>query len=122
LYLDDLSTNLGRNFLIFAERKEERLKDYAGNLYFRKPHLMLKEPYEKLRVKKDIFHQSFSRYFDAKKEKYKNYISKLEALSPLSVLKRGYSITKNVRTNKIIKGRKDVNVYPMVKLLVKLRS
>ena len=57
-------------------------------------------------VKSSIILQNPEILFDKKKNKYLNTLSKLETLSPLKTLKRGYTITK--KDNKVITSIKSI--------------
>ena len=48
------------------------------------------------------------------KKDFANHVTKLDALSPLKTLSRGYSIT--TKDNKVIKSVKDLNTGDMVSL------
>ena len=48
------------------------------------------------------------------KKDFANHITKLDALSPLKTLARGYSIT--IKENKVIKSVKDLNVGDEIRL------
>ena len=50
-----------------------------------------------------------SSFIELKKEKFSRLIGEMNSLSPLNVLSRGYSITKNKKTDKIIRNQNDVN-------------
>lgn len=59
-----------------------------------------------LKLKENIIFKDPSILFDKKKNNYLRIISKLETLSPLLTIKRGYSITKS--NGKVIQSVKDV--------------
>ena len=44
---------------------------------------------------------------ELKKGKFSRLVGEMNSLSPLNVLSRGYSITKNKKTGKIIRSKKD---------------
>jgi exodeoxyribonuclease VII large subunit len=48
----------------------------------------------------------------------KEYTSKLKALSPLEILKRGYSITRTIPDKLIITDAKNVNIDQMLEVMV----
>ena len=50
----------------------------------------------------------FDKIFNAKKFKYGKVVSKLDALSPLNVMARGYSVTK--KDDKIIKSATSIEI------------
>jgi len=54
----------------------------------------------------------------SKGETFRGVIGKLEVLSPLSVLKRGYSITETVDGNKILKNTKEVTKRDLIRTIL----
>ena len=66
------------------------------------------------RVTSSIVIQNPEILFDKKKNKYINILSKLETLSPLKTLQRGYSITK--KDNKVITSIKNVKKGDNIKI------
>jgi exodeoxyribonuclease VII large subunit len=115
LSLDDLAGNLKRNFKIFTEMKRERLSDFDKSIFFKRPEVILKEPSRKFLETKDKLLKSSSQCIKLKRQDFRNGLAKLESLSPLAVLRRGYSITKDLKTNKIIKRIKDVREQDLIK-------
>ena len=53
-----------------------------------------------------------------KSENFKGSIKELEALSPLQILARGYSITKIKSSQKIIRNSKDINIGDIISSVV----
>ena len=53
-----------------------------------------------------------------KNENFKGSIKELEALSPLQILARGYSITKIKSSQKIIRNSKDINIGDIISSVV----
>ncbi len=66
------------------------------------------------RVTSSIILQNPEILFDKKKNKYINILSKLETLSPLKTLQRGYSITK--KDNKVITSIKNIKKGDNIKI------
>jgi exodeoxyribonuclease VII large subunit len=58
--------------------------------------------------------KNISIQIDGKKLIFKNQVSKLQALSPLAVLQRGYSICQSSKDQKIIRKVEDINIGEMV--------
>ena len=63
---------------------------------------LLQKQQEVDHITRDL-HKDFKRLMEIKKNKFINIIGKLDALSPLKVLDRGYSITRSHKDKKIIK-------------------
>ena len=86
---------------------EERLKHSLQNLIHIKQNL-----YQT--ISSSIILQNPEILFDKKKNKYLNIVSKLDALSPLKTLKRGYTITKKdakvITSIKNIKKGDNINI------------
>jgi len=78
---------------------EERLKNSLKNLIHVKEKLFQKSTSSIIFQKPEVL-------FEKKKNKYINLISKLETLSPLKTLTRGYTITK--LDNKVITSSKNI--------------
>ena len=49
-----------------------------------------------------------------KLEKFSSIVGEMNSLSPLNVLSRGYSISKNKKTDKIIRSKKDINLGDVI--------
>ena len=63
-----------------------------------------------------LFKESY--IIKSKREAFRGVIGKLEALSPLSVLRRGYSITEKVDGNKILKTVKGLTKKDLIKTIL----
>ncbi len=109
--LDQLTHYYQRLF----QKINSQLKSYQMHLL----HLQkrLKHPSEKItqqaqqldQLEKNLY-RIMKFYLQHKHEKIAHYAQTLDSLSPLKVLQRGFSITKNKVTNKIILHRDDVSV------------
>ena len=67
-----------------------------------------------LTIKNSYIFKEPSKILDSKKNKYLQLISKLDALSPLSTIKRGYGIVK--KDNKVITSIKNLNKKDKISL------
>lgn len=104
---------LNQQFLQLQKIIFSEIKSQQNNLM----HLQkrLQHPGEKLRQQAQTLDQSennfirtMKMYVKNKKEKIAHYAQLLETLSPLKILQRGFSITKNKKTGKIILHVDDV--------------
>ena len=64
---------------------------------------------EELKSNRKILLKIMSSFIELKKEKFSRLVGEMNSLSPLNVLSRGYSITKNKKTDKIIRNLNDVS-------------
>ena len=64
---------------------------------------------EELKSNRKILLKIMSSFIELKKEKFSRLVGEMNSLSPLNVLSRGYSITKNKKTDKIIRNQNDVS-------------
>jgi exodeoxyribonuclease VII large subunit len=104
---DSMDMIFNKNLQIF-----ERLKSSRS---LQRPHLMYEDKISYIddmgeRLKNDV-----ERFFETKFEKFKSISHKLNILSPLSVLERGFSICFN-GDNEIVKNSKDVKQGDIVNI------
>lgn len=105
LHLKSLIINLTNNYLKIIDDKKYKLNELISQR-------SMKYPLELVDIKRQDVDNYTKRLIDAYNTKlkasiseYKNIISKLDALSPLKVLARGYAIAQ--KQNKIIKSVKE---------------
>ena len=75
-------------------------------LRFQMTHLTLAKEKDLIRVKNSYVLQKPFQLLDKKSNRYLQILSKLETLSPLLTLQRGYTISKV--SNKVVSSKKDV--------------
>ncbi len=90
--------------LIFLEEKLEALRPAKQIEYFQ----------DKIQTYNNRLHQVISRLLKTNQTDYLNLASKLELVNPLSIMKKGYTITK--QDNKIIKSIHEINKNKDVKV------
>ena len=90
----------------FIHKLENKLKDLSGKLYRFIPQPTIQQ----LRIKMDLYQQRLTTLitvqFATKHAVLANFASKLDALSPLNTLERGYAIVS--KNNRVIRDVKDV--------------
>ena len=90
------------------ENKRKRLMKLKESYYFKRP----KELINKLKIRCDMATRDLIRVNDKirnkKKNEFVNVVNKLDTLSPLKTLSRGYSVV--LKDDKVIKSEKDINV------------
>ncbi len=105
MHLKNLIINLTNNYLKIIDDKKDKLTELIS-------HRSIKYPLELIDIRRQDLDNYTKRLMDAYNTKiktsvseYKHIISKLDALSPLKVLARGYAIVQS--DNKIIKSVKE---------------
>jgi exodeoxyribonuclease VII large subunit len=80
-------------------------------------------PYDRIyqeRMRLDVLSKYMNKALSAKKERqisrFNYLLGKLNALSPLTVLKRGYSVTKSLKTDEVIKSVSDVKIEDKIEV------
>ena len=97
---DLMNRNIFRNPMTIYETKEMIFDNLLERLKFSLTNLVNMKQKELIRVKSSFILRNPYKLLDKKSNKYLQIISKLEPLSPLLTLKRGYTITKC--NNKVI--------------------
>lgn len=112
----ELDMRLRNAVLRNVKIKRKRLEDLKNSSVFRQPYDRVYQE----RMKLDILCKDLKRAILVKQERSKSklkfLIGKLDALSPLTILARGYSIVKSVDDKHIIKSVKDVTKGEQVKV------
>ncbi len=86
---------------IYSEQKG-RLRDVVQSPVFRHPESMLEQRYQRLDSQIQLLRLLSENRFDTFRQKAELQISRLEALSPLAVLTRGYSVARAEKTGKVV--------------------
>lgn len=138
-YLESMNKQMRNNLTRLLKRKNDRLDNVKTSFIFRDPlriteqksrrldHLLekmellhpgnrLKQSRKDLELKTEKLNDYFKRVFDKKQNSYFLTINKLELLNPLSIMKKGYSVSK--KDGLVIKSIKDVNVNDNIDVLV----
>lgn len=106
--VDDLSHRIERSILNEVKRKRERTT-------FLEQRTLLRSPMHQIKILRSSLHetekeivQRIKRLMELKRERLHGILGKLESLSPLSVLQRGYSITRKLPSLKILRDSSEV--------------
>jgi exodeoxyribonuclease VII large subunit len=108
LRLDDLFTRLYRVLILRIRREREYLAFWEDRLGANNPSLLLVKSKEKLKQTNDNLFRSLSIYNNMKQIIIRELTAKLEAMSPLAILARGYSVTRTIPDAAIVKDSQDV--------------
>ncbi len=98
------------------EKNQSRLDHLATNYIFTHPGILYQKQTEKYHIITKSLVGNYQILIKDKEQALSRHLGKLEAVSPVATMKRGYSITK--KKNKIIKSIKDVK--PKDKLIIQL--
>ncbi|MCL5772902.1 MAG: exodeoxyribonuclease VII large subunit [Firmicutes bacterium] len=101
-----------------AERLHTRLEGIMKKTVFRFPLTQVEHYYEDLdRILKRLGRE-ITAVLKSKKERMIGIASKLEALSPLKILDRGFSLCRNIKDSGVIKSIKNVNSGDKIDVMV----
>ncbi len=95
-----------QNPMMIYQAKEMIFDSLFEKLRFQMTHLTLAKEKDLIRVKNSYVLQKPFQLLDKKSNRYLQILSKLETLSPLLTLQRGYTISKV--SNKVVSSKKDV--------------
>lgn len=95
LRLDEIKNGLFENMNFIIEKAESGLHSLSCARAFAKPHLIYEDKIVCVDGLEERIKHSFNIMLKAGTEKINNIMHKLDLISPLSVLKRGYSICRD---------------------------
>ena len=105
--LNDLKNKyILKNPMSYFEIKEQQYDAVLEKLKYGMSNLYNQKEKKYLMLANNVVFKEPNRLFDKKKNKYLQVLSKLETLSPLLTIKRGYAIVK--KDDKVIKSVNDV--------------
>jgi len=114
--LVELDMRLRNAVLRNVKLKRKRLEELKNSAVFRQPYDRVYQE----RMKLDILCKDMRRAILVRQERAKSklnfLIGKLDALSPLTILARGYSIVKSIDDKQIIKSVKDTEINDKIKV------
>jgi len=101
--VDDLINRFRILTLWILNRNREKAFHLAGRLYLQSPIQRVKSLRFMLSENGRRLGQSIRHSIELKKEKMNGLLGKLDSLSPLSILQRGYSITRKLPSLQILR-------------------
>ncbi len=104
----DLSNRVSLLVNWIVKRKREEHEHINSRLYLRKPTKLIENIKLFVNDEKRQLSQNLKHILQIKREKLSGVIGKLDSLSPLSILQRGYSITRKLPSLKILRRSSDV--------------
>lgn len=118
LRLDDFFTRLHKLLILRIRREREFLGFWQDRLGVNTPSLLLVNAKKKLEQTNYNLLRSLSIYKYSKQIKIRELTAKLEALNPLAILARGYSVTRTLPDATIVKDSQDVALEQELEVLL----
>ena len=118
LWVDDLTGRLARSFNLRLHHEKDRLTWFAHRLNGASPRIQLEKNYSMLEVIMDKIYKSITLLIYAKRSDTRAYAIKLEALNPLAILQRGYSVTRSLPGKSVITNPGQVSLSQDVEVLL----
>lgn len=106
--LGNLKTQMTNMLLNYIESYKTKLENLKKSYGFKRPHDYVAQKTQRLDELEKSLHLAFNGKWENKKQKFEHLVSLLESLNPLSILKRGYSVTRKLPDETIIKSVSDV--------------
>lgn len=103
-----------KNPISIYEVKEQQFSGIIDKLKYNITNIYNQKEKEYLSITGSFIFKEPTKLIDKRKQKYLQIISKLDALSPLSTIKRGYNILR--KDNKVITSKKDLSKKDKVEL------
>lgn len=98
------------------EYSKLKLKNLKQNKMFSNPDNLYNYKREIIDSLEHDMDDAFNRYIENKKKYMSHTIQRLDGLSPLKVLSRGYSVTEKICDNTVVKSVFDINESEMLKI------
>jgi exodeoxyribonuclease VII large subunit len=108
LRVDELAGRLSLSSSWFLGRKRENLDHLGERIYVQNPLQSMRGLQSDLLQFQRRLEQTWRHRLDLRRGKVAGILGKLESLSPLSILQRGYSITRKIPSLRILRDAADV--------------
>ncbi len=108
--INELTLRLENSLLSNIRQKRERLQKVMDSPAFRQPYDRIYQERMKLDILNKDLRKSMLSQYERAKSRFCLLVGKLDALSPLNILSRGYSIAKSEEKGTIVKSVNDVEV------------
>ena len=104
--LTDVSSKINTNLLSLISLYQNKINSYKQKAVFKEKHAVLNNYSEKLHNVKNQLNFYISNIILKNENALSLYCAKIDALSPLKILSRGYSLVLN--NNKVVKTKEDI--------------
>ena len=112
--LQETQTYFGELLNGRLEAAHRRLIELAGRRAFRRPLDRVNELNQRLDEIGERFQRGMKRCLERGRERVETRSSRLEALSPLNVLRRGYSLTLRASDNQVVRRADEVQASELL--------
>lgn len=92
------------------KRARDRLEDLEARRCFREPMQNIRQQEQRIDEISERIQRGFRQRLSQAQQRLSNMVGQLESLSPLNVLRRGYSLTRRETDHQVIRTTKDVNL------------
>jgi exodeoxyribonuclease VII large subunit len=120
LKVDDLTARLNRILFHRILREREHHDFWDDRLHANTPLHLLENIKIKLEQNYSILFKSLEKYNQTKQIKIRELAAKLQALSPVAILARGYSITRTIPGKTLVKDPETVSLDQDLEVMVAL--
>ena len=107
--LDEVSTRLQLQLHNFINNKKLQFNNLRSRLYASQPAGMIQDNKQTLHYLSSRLTQSIDNKIHNEQSRFNLCMAKLDSISPLKTLERGYTITKDRQTNQLINSAKTVS-------------
>ncbi|MFK5892784.1 MAG: exodeoxyribonuclease VII large subunit [Pseudomonadota bacterium] len=114
--LDELAFRQNQAIISIITKNKHYLELQKIKLGQYQPELKIKQNQDKLHNINHRLYQAMTYTLKHKQEKLQTCIQKLDVLSPLSIMSRGYALITNQETNQLVKSKSEVKTDDIVKI------
>lgn len=118
--LDDLSIRLKRNMLLILENKQNQYTLLHRQLFQQQPSQQISEKRAAIKNLRLRLQQASQHQIEQQRSRLAVQMAKLDSISPLKTLERGYSITRDKTSKELISSVKQAK--PLQSILIQLKD
>ena len=114
--IDSHKQSLIRNIQHALDFFEQRLKSLSSHPFLKSPHRMIEEFMRRLDEARELLSRAITAKIELLSKNLALESGRLDALSPLKVLSRGYSVARSWPSLKILRSSQDVKTHDIIQL------